>query len=268
MLITVGSLKGSPGATSTALALAAGWPRPVVVLEADPSGADLALRCESAAGGPPQPNPSLVTLGASLRAGGAANFNLLVESQRLACGVNLIQGPTSHAQARGLGNLWSTIADACRSSRVDVIVDAGRLDPASEALAIAKASHMVVVVAGRSLEAVLHLREGIGELLRSVAVPGRVPTLVPVLVGPDSHAERDRGDVDQVLREAGLPVTAALSVAYDPKALARLEAGESPKKLSRSVLMRSAVRTAAALAGPDPVADQATAPAPAEVVGR
>lgn len=251
MLITTGSIKGSPGATSTALALAAAWPRPVVVLEADPSGGDLALRCESAAGGPPSPSPSLLTLGAAVRGGVGAGFSLLVEqSVRLESGVNLIQGGTSPAQARGLRELWSSITQVCRTAREDVIVDVGRMDPDNPALEIARAADAVLVAAGRSMESVLHLRDGLSDVLRSVTVPGRATSVVPVIVGPDSHAERDRADLDQVLGTAGLPVTAALSLAYDPRALSRLEAGDSGKRLARTVLMRSAARVSGLLAGP------------------
>ncbi len=46
MLIAVCSLKGSPGVTTWALALAACWPRPAsaVLVECDPSGGSLAAR--------------------------------------------------------------------------------------------------------------------------------------------------------------------------------------------------------------------------------
>src|SRR4051812_43116182 len=40
-MIALTSAKGSPGVTSTALALATAWPRPVVVAECDPSGGDV-----------------------------------------------------------------------------------------------------------------------------------------------------------------------------------------------------------------------------------
>ncbi|MDF0752962.1 hypothetical protein NLU14_22305, partial [Marinobacter sp. 71-i] len=69
MLISIASVKGSPGVTSTALALAAVWPRPVVLLEADPSGGDLAYRCKAAHGGPVAANKGLLQLAAAVRGG-------------------------------------------------------------------------------------------------------------------------------------------------------------------------------------------------------
>ena len=58
MLITIGTAKGS-GATSTALLLASVWPRPAVLLEADPTGGDLAYRCRAAVGGANRPTNAM-----------------------------------------------------------------------------------------------------------------------------------------------------------------------------------------------------------------
>ena len=43
-LIAVAADKGAPGVTTTALALAAVWPRPVLLAECDPAGGDLVYR--------------------------------------------------------------------------------------------------------------------------------------------------------------------------------------------------------------------------------
>ena len=42
-VIVLVSAAGSPGVTTSALALALGWPRPVVVVEADPTGGSAVL---------------------------------------------------------------------------------------------------------------------------------------------------------------------------------------------------------------------------------
>lgn len=42
-MITLVSASGAPGVTSTALALASSWPRPVLLVEADPSGSSALL---------------------------------------------------------------------------------------------------------------------------------------------------------------------------------------------------------------------------------
>src|SRR3954471_21120369 len=136
MLIALASVKGSPGVTSTCLALAAVWPRPVVLLEADPAGGDLAYRCSAAHGGPVSANRGLLPLAAAVRGGTSSPDVVFNESQLLACGVNLIQGGTSSAQARGLPARWQTFGQACATAEVDVIADLGRLDRASPVMPV------------------------------------------------------------------------------------------------------------------------------------
>ena len=41
MLIALCSAKGAPGVTTSGLALALSWPRPVVLAELDPAGGDV-----------------------------------------------------------------------------------------------------------------------------------------------------------------------------------------------------------------------------------
>ena len=168
MLISFCSVKGSPGVTSTALAAAAVWPRPVMLLEADPAGGDLAYRCISAAGGPPPAGKSLLTLAAGVRGGSVSPRTVAEHAQMLACGVHLVQGVTSPAQARGLGSLWAEVAEAVRGSEVDVIVDLGRLDRSSVTMPIAQVSDFLVPVAAASLESVMHLRDQLPELALAI----------------------------------------------------------------------------------------------------
>ncbi len=244
MLVAICSAKGAPGVTSTALALAAVWPRPVVLLEADPAGGDLAYRCQAAPGGPVFASPNLVTLAAAVRGGVPSRRVLGENAQRLACGVDLVQGVTAPAQGRGLGSLWSAIAEACRASDVDVIADLGRLDRTGAALPIAEAADCVLPVAATSLESVMRLREQLRELV-GVLNARRVAAVVPMIVGVDAYAERDCAQLDELLTTAGLPVQPSQHLPYDPKALARLEAGEAASgRLGRTLLIRGAHKMA------------------------
>ena len=85
----------------------------------------------------------------------------------------------------------------------------------------------------------MHLREGLGELLGALNAH-QVATVVPVIVGTDSHAARDCADLDELLATAGLPVQGAQHLPYDPKALDRLEHGESADgRLGRTLLIRA-----------------------------
>ena len=240
MLIGLASVKGSPGVTSTALALTAVWPRPAVLLEADPTGGDLAYRCRAAHGGPVYASKGLLTLAAAVRGGVPGPEALFEQSQMLACGVNLVQGVSSAAQARGLGTLWATIAEACRVSEVDVIADLGRLERTSAVMPLAEAADYLLTVASTSLESVMHLTGGLIELTASLRNRGAV-RVEPVLVGPDAHAAGDCADLDEMLSRAGLPVQATQPMPYDPRALERLEQGEKATgRLGRTLLLRAA----------------------------
>lgn len=255
MLVSVASTKGSPGVTSTALALASVWPRPAVLLEADPAGGDLAYRCRAANGGPVIATRGLLHLAAAVRGGapdGAAASGGLVSSQseRLACGVALIHGVARSTQARALSGLWSAIASACAEAEVDVIADLGRIDRTSPAMALAERSTHLLVVVTTTLESVMHLRENAHDVLGSFS-SAAAPAVHPVVVAPDAHAARDRSDLDHVLEQAGIPARATLSLPLDPKALARLEQGESPtSRLGRTLLLRGAKGLAASLSAP------------------
>ena len=247
MLIGLASVKGSPGVTSTALALAAVWPRPVVLLEADPAGGDLAYRCRAAHGGPVYSQRGLLKLAAAVRGGLPSNDVLSNEAQLLACGVNLVQGVTTAAQARGFGGIWPTIAQACTMAEVDVIADLGRLDRTSPVMALAQSTTYLLPVASATLEAAMHLTEGLQDVMGGLAQYGAV-NIGPVLVGPDSQAARDCADLDDMLHRAGLPTLPALPMPYDPKALLRLEQGEKASgRLGRTLLLRGAKSIAASM---------------------
>jgi len=240
MLIALASVKGSPGVTSTALALAAAWPRPVVLLEGDLAGGDLGYRCRAAHGGPVYSTKGLLKLAAAVRGGMPGSGAVVDQAQLLGCGVNLVQGVTTAAQARGLAGLWPIIAQACTAAEVDVIADLGRLDRASALMPLAQAADCLVPVSSTSLESVMHVTEGLSDVVGGLAQHGTV-NLAPLLVGPDAHAVRDCADLDELLSRAGLPASATQPMPYDPKALERLERGEpATGRLGRTLLLRAA----------------------------
>lgn len=240
MLVALTSAKGSPGVTSAALALTAVWGRPVVLVEADPAGADLAFRCRAAYGGAVYASKGLVTLAAAAR-GGAPDPDVLGRhAEMLAGGVRLLQGISSPGQARALLGLWRAIAHAFCESADDVVVDLGRLEASSATMPIAQAADVVLPVAKASLESVMHLRENLTELLPQVC-KGEDERVLPLLIGPDASAENDCADLDELLARAGRPVMASLPLAHDPRALVRLEAGErAGGRVGRTMLLRRA----------------------------
>ena len=244
MIVAVCSAKGSPGVTSTALTLAAVWSRPVVLLEADPTGGDLALRCRAHGGGPVAEAPNVLGLAAAARSSQPGSLSQY--TQLLASGVPVIQGVTSLAQGRGLAGLWAPIAQVCRDVDIDIVVDLGRLDSAAPVMAMVTAADRVLVACTASLESVFHTRELVAELA-SIAAPGRGPgpsvskRVMPLVIGPAKHARADRADVDEVMTAQGVPVAPAAHLPLDHPALVRLEGGESADgRLSRTLLIRAA----------------------------
>lgn len=129
MLLALCAAKGSPGATTLAVALArrAGeLGRPALVVEADPAGADLAARLGQS------PDPGLATLAATLRRG--ASLDLAEHLQHLpgtGAPAALLAGP-GLALAGSLEAVHEPLAAALAATDL-AIVDLGRAVPESPA---------------------------------------------------------------------------------------------------------------------------------------
>ena len=246
MLVTVCSAKGSPGVTSLSLTIAAAWPdQAATLLEADPTGGDLAFRCQHASGREVATSPNLVALATAVRGNpldGLVDPGLMREhSQPLACGVRLVPGVPAPAQARGLGNLWAQIAQAATGSSTDVVADLGRLERTSSTTQFAAAADVIVVVCAPTLESVMHVRHLILDITPTLPARQGGRALVPVVVGPSRQVARDASDIDQILGGLGMPIERTVQVAYEPRSLAELEAGANPAgRLARTHLLKTA----------------------------
>lgn len=149
MFVVVGSIKGSSGATSLAVGMAAHWPqgRPVLI-EADSDGGDLAERFKLSL------EPGLTSLVVRARATGPDTVNLDDYTRRLPMGVDVVVGPMSDAAGATVEQLTGTMRLLRRTAEArPVIVDAGRLSrhPAGQAL-LSAADHLVVVAAPQLTE--------------------------------------------------------------------------------------------------------------------
>lgn len=125
-VIALTSASGSPGVTTTALGMALLWPRPVLLVEADPTGGSGLL-----AGyfrGTREYVGGLIELALT---SSTIHDGLAALSQRIAgTGVSFVAGTRSHTQAPALRDLWRPLSDELadlESTGQDVIVDAGRL---------------------------------------------------------------------------------------------------------------------------------------------
>src|SRR6185437_14252689 len=126
-LIAIASDKGAPGVTTAALALAAVWPRPVLLAECDQAGGDLVYRFPAAGGGHLDPRRGVLSLAVVARRGMQPQ-QVWEHVQKLHGGLDVLAGVTNAEQGAGLSLLWGPIGKALASMpQADVIADCGRL---------------------------------------------------------------------------------------------------------------------------------------------
>lgn len=250
-VVAVGAAKGSPGVTTTVMALAARWPdhREPLVVEADPSGGDLVARLAALAseGHGLLERPSTVQLAAASRSGVSAR-SLYEHLQRLPGPGEvraLVSPPGAFAAATAIAALEAGGLASCLAGlgSVDALIDAGRLDPSSPSLPLVRAAGVFVLVVRPTLESVLHSRE----LVSALRSQGCFPHLV--VIGDRPYAPSEVANAigsDRFLAE--LP--------EDPVGAAALRGeARSPKVLARTRLLRAAGEVAAILALADAAAN-------------
>jgi hypothetical protein len=246
-LLAVAADKGSPGVTTTALSLAAIWPRRCVLAELDPFGGDIAYRLRGPRGVPLSPETGLITLAVGARRGGAAD-QLFEHVQRLDGGLEVLLGLSSGDQAGGMTGLWaqlSTVLDG--TPGVDVVADCGRLYSNAPTLDVLNRASAVLLVTRPTIDGVAHVRARLGQLasqLRSGQNDG-VPLFVAVIAS--ARDDKSAGEIQTVLRQSKVPAAVVGRIAYDP-AGAGMITGEWVGRLDKSLLIRSAREVAGRLA--------------------
>ncbi|TWP46054.1 chromosome partitioning protein [Lentzea tibetensis] len=195
MLVAVLSLKGSPGVTTFSVALAARWPAPVrtVLVEADPSGGDIATRfCLPS-------TPGLLSLAAAARSSPDSEL-LWQHTQALPGGLPVVTTPPDADQARAallaLPPNSSAGVDVLRSTAnapdTVVIADCGRIDHGSAAMGIVRESDVLVLLTRAHADDLAHLAR------RLPAVGRWAPRAALLLVG-------EGYSTTEVSRELGVP---------------------------------------------------------------
>lgn len=238
VLVGLVSAKGSPGVTTSALALASQWPRAALVLEADPFGGD--VRAGLGAGEWP-PTAGLAEAVVDLR-----SVELHVALGRRA------HRPTEYAPSvlAGLGCVgqastlpWSRIGAALgQLPGADVIADCGRFAVADGVTPLLRVCDALVLVTGSSLRAV-RASSRIAPLLQEEldVRPGDQRVSVLVVAADEPYAAGEIADA------CGVPLLGELP--HDPRAAAVWSDGDRPARgFRRSPLQRGARRLAGALA--------------------
>jgi len=198
-LITFTSAAGSRGVTTTVVGLMLSWPRPVVAVEADPSGGS-----QSLAGyfrGLARPGLSELALAhrqLQLTEELGARLFPVADSQ-----ASVLPGIRTPVQAASVAGVWDALLAALRqleaADGVDVLVDAGRLGLLGSPDPLIAEADVTVVVAGSGLPELAAVRAWLPWLARGAA------ELKLVLVEPGRPYAA--GDVE---RDLGVPVLATL----------------------------------------------------------
>lgn len=240
MIIAVGSDKGSPGATSLAVLLGIVWPDQRIVMECDPSGADLPFRMRRADSGEALwPDPSVAALAAAARLGVDVG-DLARYAQSTTLGVPVVPGPLTAERATALRTMWPSIAEIASAWPGVVIADLGRLQPGNAAFAMARAAEAVVLVSRQTTDGLYHLRERASVLAGVLGGSDSGPRLWVVPAGPAVRRREAQRDVSALLESIGGPASIAGYMPLDGANLADLWAGATTRRLMRGALVSAA----------------------------
>ncbi|AKH82999.1 hypothetical protein AA958_13040 [Streptomyces sp. CNQ-509] len=274
-LIAVAADKGAPGVTTTAVALAAVWPRRALLAEADPAGGDLVYRSVGQNGNSLDPNTGMLSLAATARRGIAAE-QLWDHAQPMSGGLDVIVGLGNSDQSAGLTRLWPTLGGAFAAlaesphGGADVIADCGRVGVESGTLELFSHASLVLLVARALPEQIARVRDRASSLSarlhgtqRGAAALG-TPLIGVLLVTEPSGAAKVAAQVNDMLT-ASQSGARVLGVIADDVAGAEQLAGRRRGRAEKSMLVRSIRKVASDLHqhfGSSLLAEPASAGAP------
>jgi hypothetical protein len=259
-LIAVAADKGAPGVSTASLALAAVWPRPVLLAEADPAGGDLVYRLPSADGGRLDPRRGLLSLAVAARRG-IQPHQVWEHTQKVNGGLDVLTGVANAEQAGGLQLLWGKIGQVLAAiPQLDVVADCGRLGMDGPFYDLLGYTSSVVLVARPNLEGVIRLRDRVAAAAAALAKRGLPGAILDVVIVADYKQFRQAtAEVGSALEQGNVPGRVVGGLAYEPKGAEMLR-GEWGGKLDKSMLIRTAREVAAQLVAELPVLPGAAHP--------
>lgn len=251
-LIVVAADKGAPGVTTTALALAAVWPRPVLLAECDPAGGDLAFRFPAANGEPLDPRRGVLSLAVAARRG-LQPGQLWEHTQKLYGGIDVLLGVTNADQGMGLGTFWGQLGRGLASvPQADVIADCGRLGSDSPVIDLLAEASSVLLLTRAEVGDVVRLRDRVVALAVAIAKRGRRGFFADIAVIADPKTLKTaQAEVAHVVGQGGAPARIIGGIASDARAAALLR-GNWGGKLDKSLLIRSVREVAGQLVAASP----------------
>jgi cellulose biosynthesis protein BcsQ len=272
-LIAVAADKGAPGVTTTALALAAVWPRPVLLAECDPAGGDLVYRLPAADGGRLDQRRGLLSLAVAARRG-LQPQQTWEHVQKLHGGLDVLTGVTNADQGAGLNLLWGPVGRVlAANAQADVIADCGRLGVDGPLYDLLAEAQLIVLVTRASLGEVVRLRDRAAAVAAGLRKRNRPGLQSDVVVIADyRHFRTTTAEVGEALSQVSAPARVVGGLADDAKG-ADLLRGEWGGKLDKSLLIRTARTIAENLVArlPETAPDQSpqsSTQSPAQPAGR
>ena len=253
-LIAIAADKGAPGVTTTALALAAVWPRPVLLAECDPSGGDLVYRFPAAHGNSLDARRGLLTLAVAARRG-LQPGQLWEHTQKIVGGLDVLTGVINAEQGAGLATLWGPLGGLFAAmAGGDVIADCGRLGADGPQYDLVTQAAVALLVTRPSPGDVIRLRDRATAVASAASARGRRGFTSAVVVIADQRTLRaTAAEVGQALTQGNVPAGVVGGLADDPKG-AELLRGEWGGRLDKTLLIRTARETAQQLAASLPAA--------------
>jgi hypothetical protein len=259
-LIAIGADKGAPGVTTTAMALTAVWPRPILLAECDPSGGDLVYRFPSAGGGHLDPRRGVLSLAIAARRGMPAQ-QAWEHVQKMQGGMDLLAGVTNAEQGAGLNTLWGPIGRLLAGlPQADVIADCGRIGVDGPVYDLLAEASLVLLVSRAAIADVIRLRDRMSAL-SAATEHRRRPARIGVLVLADPKRLNSAiGEVQHVLDQAGGSAKVLGGLPDDPRGAQLFRDGQVGK-LNKTLLVRTARGIAKQIvtALPEPEPQQAPA---------
>lgn len=236
-VVALAAASGSPGVTTTALGMALRWPRPVLLVEADPTGGSGLLAGYFRGAKDYEAGIVELALTSSSVGDALAEVACPIEGTQ----VSFVAGTRAHTQASALHDLWPHLAEALanlESTGQDVIVDAGRLGLLGFPNALLDAADLSLLVSRTTLPALSAVRSWADSMQRAAYDWHQTGML---LVG-----EGQPYGAREVSTVVNLPVVASL--ADDPQSAAVFYRGATPpRRFETGALTRSLEAAIAAI---------------------
>jgi hypothetical protein len=249
VIIVVASIKGAPGVTTTATAIASAWPqgRRVLLVEADPFGGDLAAWFGIA------PTTGLWSLLAAGRRGIESDA-VWEHATTLPGGLPVLYGLASADQAVANEAAWPAVAEALAALDADVIIDAGRLLPhfAGGIRPLLSLAQVLVVLCPPTLAGIVHLKTSLPSLVAG-------SPSAQLIVQPTAEKGYSSDEIASTLT-----INVAPRIPHDQKGAVALSRNAFGWANSKSTLAKwartNSIELAAALSGPAATRDSLSIP--------